>query len=494
MAGPARDSIARNVGFSFALGIGSAAFTAVLRLFLIRSLGPEEYGIFALALGIGLLVLLPANLGISTAASRFIAEVRHDRPAVHGVIFDALRLKLLLSVLFCGALAVAAEPIAAAYDTPELTWPIRLMALALLGQGLLQLYDQIFEAEGRIAVYTRIVLVESAVETVASIGLVLGGLGVSGAMAGRAGAYLFAAGFGLALVVRTVGMRISLRGAGQGNVRRLATYGSALLVIDGAFTLFSRIDVLLIGAIIDVEAVGQFEAALWLMSFAGYAGAAAAAGVAPLLARSEDGPDVVAFDNALRRLMLIQGVLIAPLIVWAEPLAEIAFGAEYPDSAGVVRALAPFAFLLAVSPLLARGVTYLGEARRRIPIAIAAVLVNVAIDLALLAEIGIVAGAIGTDVAYVLYVAGHLWLCRRLLGIELRPLARTFAATMVAVAAMSGALLAFGTGSVAIPLLIVGGAVGAAVYAVVLLALGEVTREQLAAIGGRAAALLPRRG
>ena len=75
----------------------------------------------------------------------------------------------------------------------------------------------------------------------------------------------------------------------------------------------------------------------------------------------------------------------------------------------------------AISPLLAGAVNYLGAARRRVPIAIAAVLVNAAIDVALLEEIGIIAGAIGTDVAYTLYVGAHLWLLHQLVGMRLMP-------------------------------------------------------------------------
>jgi O-antigen/teichoic acid export membrane protein len=480
-----RESIARNVGFSFVISMISAVFSTALLIYLTRALGPEEYGVFALALSIGSLILLPSNLGIPNAASRFMAELHHDRPAVHGVVFDALRLKLIVSALFCIVLAVLAGPIASAYDTPELLWPIRIVSIAVFGQSMLQLYDQIFEAEGRISVYLRIVTLESAVETFASIALVLAGLGVSGAMAGRAGAYVFAAGFGLVLVIRSLGMRRSLRGPGHGNVRRIVGYGSALLIIDGAFTLFSRIDVLLIGAIIDVTAVGEFEAATRVLTLTAYVGAAAAAGVSPRVAKSKDGPDTESFDRSLVGLMLLQGVFLAPLIVWAEPLTDLVLGDQYVNTPDVLRALAPFAFLMAISPVLASAVNYLGEARRRIPLAIGALLVNVVIDLLLLSKIGIVAGAIGTDVAYLIYVLGHIWICHKLLGTRIAPLAKAFAQALLAAAVMSGVLFAFGTGAIALPLLILGGAAGVAAYAAVLLLIGAVTRAQLMAIVDR---------
>jgi O-antigen/teichoic acid export membrane protein len=470
MSAPQSDSIARNAWFAFLISMMSAAFTAVLTLFLVRYLGPKDYGVFALAMGVGALALIPSDFGVSSAASRFLAERRHDRAAVSSLLSDALRLKLAISGFFCLLLAALAGPVADAYDTQALEWPIRILALGIFGQSLLQLFDQLLEADRRVSVYLRIAGAESLAETVASIGLVLAGLGAAGAMAGRAGAYLFAAGLGAAVVSRTLGIRPTLRGGPGGQLRQIAGYASAFLIIDGAFTLFAQIDVLLIGAIIGVTAVGHFQAPLRFMSFLGYTGSAAASGVAPRMARGVEGPDSGAFVAALRRLMALQGVFIAPLVVWAAPLVQVALGSDYSESAAVVRALAPYAFLLAISPVLARGVNYLGEARKRIPIAVAAVLVNLAFDLVFLGHIGIVAGALGTDLAYGMYVAAHLWICRRLLDISLRPVGVTLGRTLLAAGAMSAVLFAFGTGRhVAIPLLVAGGVLGVLAYGAVLI-------------------------
>jgi O-antigen/teichoic acid export membrane protein len=487
------DSVSRNISFEFVVNLTSAAFSAVLVFYLVRSLGPHGYGVFSLAMSIGLLVLLPANLGIANSTARFMAELRDDRAAVHGLIVDALRLKLISSTIFCLILAAAAGPIANLYHDPALAWPIRILSLAMFGQGMLQLYDQIFEAEGRIALYLRVITAQSAIELVASVGLVLAGLGVSGAMAGRAGAYLFAAGFGFLLVARTFEIAPGTIHRGHGNVRRIGGYASALVIIDGAFTLFTRIDVLLIGAIIGTVAVGEFEGAMRLVTMTTYAGAAVASGVGPRVARGVAGPDTAMFDRALRKLMALQGVFIAPFLIWAEPLCRIALGPDYTEAHDVVRILTPFVFMLAISPVLARGVTYMGEARLRIPIAIGTLLINLFIDLLLLSKIGIVAGAIGTDVAYTLYVAAHLWICRRLIGTELRPLARTFAAVLFASACMVAVLLAFGTGNIGLVPVLIGGTIGVAVYIAALLVVREVTKGDLDAVRHRLVSMAPGR-
>jgi O-antigen/teichoic acid export membrane protein len=172
--------------------------------------------------------------------------------------------------------------------------------------------------------------------------------------------------------------------------------------------------------------------------------------------------------------------------VWAEPLTQIAFGSDYAESAEVLRALAPFALLAAISPLLAGAANYLGAARRRVPIALATLAVNAAIDAALLEPLGIVAAAIGTDVAYAIYVGAHLHLCRDLAGLRLRPLIPPLAGSLSAALVMGLVLLAFGTGAdLAIPLVVIGGALGTAAYVAVLLATGQVTREERIAVWRR---------
>jgi len=485
------DSIARNTVFAVAVRLTGMVFTGILTIFLVRYLGPREYGVFSLAMGVGALMTVPSDLGISMSAARFAAELRGDSGSVARVVSDAFRLKLVVGGLSSLGLIVLAEPIASAYGVPDLVWPLRLLALAAFGQSLMLFWATIFEALGRISVYLRVVVVESAMEAGLTIAIVLFGTGATGAMAGRAAAYAFAAGYGLALITRTLGHSVRPRRAGHGHGRRIAVYGTALVIVDGAFTLFSTIDVLLIGAILSVSAVGLFQAAYTLAGLLYVIGGPVRSAVAPRLTRGAAGPDHEALETALRYMVLIQGVVLAPLIVWAEPITRIILGTDYLGSVDTLRALAPFALLTAVSPVLAGAANYLGAAARRVPIAIATVAVNAAIDVALLNKIGIIAAAIGTDVAYALYVAAHLRLCRDVAGLRLKPLVAPLLASLAAAGGMGLVLLVFGTGEIAIPLVVVGGALGTAVYAGILFLTRQITLEELAPLGRR---LRPHRG
>jgi O-antigen/teichoic acid export membrane protein len=209
------------------------------------------------------------------------------------------------------------------------------------------------------------------------------------------------------------------------------------------------------------------------------------------MARTAAGePNRDALQLGLRIMVVVQGVFLAPLVVWAEPMTQLVLGPGYEESAQVLRALAPFAFMIGISPMLALSVNYLGEARRRVPIAIAALLINAAIDVALLGQIGIVAGAIGTDVAYGFYVAAHLLILRALIGLALRPIGVGIGRSLIAAAAMAGVLALIGTGEVALGLLILGALVGPFVYVLALLAVRAVTPAELRQAAGRVRGML----
>ena len=482
--GDGADTITRNTAFALAAQIATASFTAILTIVLVRVLGPEDYGVFALALSVASLVFLPADFGISQSTARYVAEHRGQRERIAEVMADGLKLKFASSALICLLLFVLAEPIANVYEVPELTWPLRGVSLALFGQSMMGFYRTAFEAIGQVRLNLRLVFSESAVEAGASIALVLAGAGVVGAAFGRAIGYGFGTLLALELARRTIGARgISLRGSPAGRLRQIASYAGALLIIDAVFAAMTQIDILLIGAILGTSAVGIFQAPAKLITFLHYPGLALSAGISPRLARgTQGGPNVEAFSAGIRYLMILQGMLVVPTVVWATPITDLILGDEFAESADVMRALAPLTFLFGIAPIVSVGVNYLGEARRRIPIAIASLVVNFAVSIVLLYEIGVVGSAIGADVAYLIYVPAHFWICKRMIGLPVRPVVVTLARTLLAAGAMAGVMLAFGYDELSILDWFAGGAAGVAAYCLALVVTGEVSRSELSAI------------
>jgi O-antigen/teichoic acid export membrane protein len=257
-------------------------------------------------------------------------------------------------------------------------------------------------------------------------------------------------------------------------------YAGAMLIVSGASSVFQYLDSLLIGAFLGTAAVGIYNAPLRLIALAGYPALALAQGVAPRMARHpDDPPNVGALERAIGYIVILQAGVVAFLLLWADPVVRLTLGSEFSESAEVIRALTPYVMLASVTALLSAPLNYAGEGRRRIPITIAAVLLNIGIDVVLIPAMGVLGAAVGTNIAYAFYTGSHLWLCQRLLGLPLKPLAVTAGRALIAAAAMAGVLALVGTEGLSALEWLVGLPVAGAAFVAVLLITRELTPREI---------------
>jgi O-antigen/teichoic acid export membrane protein len=479
------ERISRSAGYAFLAQMVGAVLTAILTIFLGRTLSAEQFGSLTFALSVVVLATLFADFGITSSTGRFMAERRDDPSAAAEVFRTGMRLKLRVGLLASVALFALAGPICDAFGTSGAVWPLRGLAVALLAQSMFLLLLGAFIALGKIKYNVVLATVESVVEVLASVVLVVLGAGATGAAFGNAIGYIVGLAVGLAVASRAIG---SLRSPGGErplvpaihpvvSPREIMSYARPLLLVDAAFRLFASIDVLLIAAIVGGGApVAAFGLSMRLAAFLDYPAAAVASAVAPRLARWRAGEsDLALYAESLRYLLILQMLFTAPIVIWPEAILHLIFGDRYPEAPAVLQALAPFVYLSGIAQITTLAVNYLGEARRRVPIAVAMLTINIVVDVVLLPEIGIVAAAIGTSAAYVLWVPAHVWILRKRAGLELRPLAVTALRTCVAGAAMIGALALVGTGQVPGGLMVVGLFVGPLTYVAALFAVRELT-------------------
>src|SRR3954454_23424535 len=103
------DSVGRNVGFAFAGQMVTSLATGLLTLYLVRALGPKDFGVLAIAIGLGTLVLLAGDLGVSTSAPRCVAEERGRWDVIGAYVRHALKIKLVASGLLSVLLFLCAD-------------------------------------------------------------------------------------------------------------------------------------------------------------------------------------------------------------------------------------------------------------------------------------------------------------------------------------------------------------------------------------------------
>lgn len=466
----------RNTAFSFGVQAATTVFTMILTLILVRVLGADEYGTFSVALAVGGLVLLPADFGLSASAARFLAEAADDPAQRRATIVAAFRLKIVASFVAAVGMAALAGPVAAIYGQPALVWPLRGVAIAVAGQGLMRLAVSACSSQQRSGLSFAIVFVESFAETVATLALVFAGGGAAGAAFGRAIGYAVGAAVGVVAILRLFGLTPrALVGGGVGRSlgRRIARYAGAIAIVDSVWALFLQIDILLIGAILTATAAGVFQAPVRLLTVISYPGIALGAAIGPRLARVAHDriPDAQPLVDASRLLIVVQTLAAAVLVGWAAPVAAVALGSGYGESAPVLAALGPYVVLSGLAPLLSNGIDYAGGTRRRITVGVVSVAANALVDVILLPRIGVVAAAIGTDVAYAIYVAGHVRVAGELLAFRASALTATLARCLVAGAVTT--LLLFGGAHAGVALFVLAGLLAVPVYTGLLVALGE---------------------
>jgi O-antigen/teichoic acid export membrane protein len=430
---------AANAAAALALQAVGVLATGSLTLVLVRLLGPTEYGIYALALSVGAVVLLPVDAGITTATARFLSETVRRRDAAQ-IVRSGVALKMTIGVAASVLLAAAAPSIASAYGEARLTWPIRLVAGVVLTQSLLGFVVGCFSAVRMTMSGLAVVTVESLGETVIVAVAAAAGAGAAGAIAGRFAAYGFAAILGIGLLDRRFRLRRPRARARREVVVSILRYGFALALVDAAWALFVQIDVILIAAILDSAAAGQFQAPVRLLALVAYPGLAVAVALGPRV-HVDDGTSLLRrFRHSLRLLLAFHILAAVATATIAPPLVQAIVGGRYTHAETLTRALAPWVLLAGLAPVASNTLDYLGRARQRLPFAVGAVAVNALIDVALLQRIGVVAAAIGTDVGMAVFTCGTLWLCGRAVGYRaaylLADLRRAVAAGALATAIM----------------------------------------------------------
>jgi O-antigen/teichoic acid export membrane protein len=480
------ERVSRGATFALLAQLVGGVLTAILTIFLGRALSAGQLGAFLFGLSVITLATLFADLGISSSTARFLAE-RRDQPAAAAAVFrTAVRLKLFTGIPVTVILLVLAGPICAAFGIADGVWIVRGCAIAMLTQTLFNLCLSTFVALGKIRYNLILTTIESVVEVSATLSLILLGAAATGAAFGRVIGFAVGLVAGLAMFRLTIGhlnMRHREDDRSVVSPRRIIGYAGPLVLVEAAFRVFASIDVLLIAALVGGGApVAAFALPIRLTIFLEYPGAAVSSAVSPRMTSRANEGDFTLLAQSMRYLVIVQMLITVPLLIWPEAIIYLLFGNKYPEAAAVLRGLTPYVFLSGIAQLTTITVNYLGEAWRRVPLAVIMLTVNIIIDVLLLPRIGVLAGAIGTSAAYAIWVPAHVRILRKRGGLRVRPLLITTARSCLAAGAMIGSLALLGTGRVPLPLMLLGALVGPVVYIAVLFVLRELGRGDIAVL------------
>jgi O-antigen/teichoic acid export membrane protein len=478
-SGLADAGVLRNTAIQFSARMTGAVFSGGLTLYLVRALGASRYGIYALAASIGTLVLLPAGLGLPAAVGRYVADHRDDLRHVRAIFVLGLKLQLPAALVSGLLLFFLAGPLTSALGHPRLFWPLRWMGVVVVVMAMFTFVGSVCTSLRQSSLSLWMALIESAVETMFAIALVIAGAGAAGAMAGKAIGYTIGAAAGLYLTTRLLrGLRDRGPLPDEVTARTVVVYAGATFLVDVMFAAFAQIDILMVGILLGSVDVGSFGAVVRVLTVLAYLGTSVAGGVAPRLSL-RGTPDTRAFNQGIRFLIVAQGLAIGPMVVWSRPITELLLGSGYRHAAEILQLLSVQMFIGAPAALITVAVTYLGAARRRVPIMAVTLVLGLIMTYVLIRTVGVLGAAIADDVVQVVYVAANLWICADLITVDTRSLARSLLRTVAAGGVMALILFAFGTDHLSVLQWIVGGCAGVAGFSVVLVLTREISLDEL---------------
>ncbi len=446
---------ARPVTGSLALAVGEAAARLVAfgtTVYLARTLGPEAYGVVAVAAGVMLYLSQIADGGVELGG---MTEAAAGAERVNAILAGVLKYRLRVAAALLFILVPAGAFLLPQPDGLVLAlYVFGLPAVALSVRWVyLGLQRPQFVAFSRMA--------GELVTVAATLALVRGPRDLLGAPVAVVVGGLAAA---LLLVRGLPGLGVDLRHAvGARPVADLLRRGRRLTVFTLLGLVLYNIDLLMLRVLGGEEAAGHYAAAYVLISFCANLMIAYAHTVLPALAGTAPPTAATAatYGTALVTALAVTmpvaagGVLVAPLVI------GLLFGAAYAPAAMALQVLVlavPIGGLreVAVASLIAR---HREDALLRVNIV--ATVVNVSLNLVVIPRYGLVGAAWATVASEVVRLGMAFVAARRLIpgtapvaALVKCLLAGVGMAGVVTALGLRGSLLAVVVGGVAYPVLL----------------------------------------
>ena len=406
---------------SMAVRVAGVALGYVVQVLLSRLLGLHDYGLYAIALGWALVLVLPARMGFESSALRYstIYLEQGDAGRLRGFIVTAIVTVVVSALVAATAMTFLAGRLSPALPRSALLWG----AASILPLALLTVLSSIIRTSGRIFAAQ---FYEQFVRPAALILLVAGMILAGRTLTAPTALIITAASAAIALVALVLHLRKALapaQGARPDFTHWQDWIGLSLplLVIGVTQELLNQLEIILLGSLGSPQQAGLFAAAWRLASLAPFVLSSLGAVSGPLIASAFHRGDQAELQRIVRvsaRLGLGSGVVgAALLLVLGRPLLGF-FGPEFPTAFPALAILLVGALANAFTGLVAYLLTLTGRQVPALVIFGGALVLSLVLNVTLIPRLGIVGAAIASASAVTAWNLIMWVYVRRTLGID----------------------------------------------------------------------------
>lgn len=336
----------------------SVAITAVLA----RLLSKEDFGVFAIAAAVYLVVSSLAELGMGSAVARSAEEPSDIAPTITTI---SIAVSSGLAVL----MAIGASPLAAVLGQPSAAGPIRILSLCLLLTGIFAVPGAQLVREFRQDRIFMATVVGFLVGNPILIVLALHGDGAEAFAWSRVFGQLAT---GVVFVLST--SKRYRPGWRRGEVGPLVRFGLPLSIANLVNWTLLNADYLILGRLVDAAQVGVYMIAFNVANWStAVMGSVLNTIVVPAFGRVSQDRDRL--GESLRSATGLVALLALPVgalsLALADPLVLTLFGRKWGEAAPVLAVLALYGILYAFSLLFANVLVATGKTMRLLLIQLA---------------------------------------------------------------------------------------------------------------------------
>jgi O-antigen/teichoic acid export membrane protein len=427
-----KEKTARSIIWTIVRTGSDYLFSFAVFAVLARKLGPEAFGIFALAVAFAEFGKILPNAGLAAALPR----ARVVTPEMADTVFWT---SLAVSVVVAGTMALLAGPIAGLFGEPQVA-PLLIalggvLVVSVAGATHIALMLREF---GHREMATRSV-VSNILGGGAALAAAAAGWGPWSLVVQRGATELAGTGMAWYAYRWMPGRRLSLD-----VLRELWAFSAGMTLTQILFVALVRVQDVIIGRTIGTAAVGVYRTAWRTVELIAQAVIMPFSQVAlPTLGRLQD--DLPAFRRAYVRIISVSAALAFPAIVGFAVLAPYAipliFGDQWGESAKIARVLGLMALPFTLNRFAGPALGTLGQSGLLARIAALQLVLTVVMTLAA-APYGLLAIAAAYVARAYLVLPIQMWAFRKYSGLGYGELLKSIAPALSLSFVMAGALLA----------------------------------------------------
>jgi O-antigen/teichoic acid export membrane protein len=404
--GPRR-SLSADVVLTFTSKALVMGLTLGMTVLVARALGPSGRGSVAVALALTLTLVQLGSFGLITANPYFVAR---DATTTARLVGNSLWFAAGLGVVLVGAGLLFKAEFAGAMR--GLGWPETFAAVLAIPPALASMFLQsLLLGQGRVVAYNLMELTQVTLAFAAlAVGLFAFDFGVLEVLIVMGASYVAGSAIAIALLARHV--RPSLR-PHAGLARATLKYGLRVYVATLLAFLVIRLDLFLVNAYL-----GSVEAGLYSVVAALAEGMYLLPTVVGLnlFARVARGQSVEISAWVFRVMTVLYGLLCLVSVPLAAPGIRLAFGEDFEGAAELYYWILPGVFCLGMLTILSHHFAGRGFPLEAALIWIGGLALNLAINVAFLADEGTYIASLASTISYGVLLFLHMRLFAREAG------------------------------------------------------------------------------